>query len=682
MSKNKNKHYYLSILGAGLAIVLSLLVSTNSFASTYSLSLTSSGSQNIDVSGSGDMTAISSDSVNVSTTCRYGYNFTINTSVSDNNLYLNGNSANNTSDTYFTPTNGTATLKNNPNAWGYYYNDSAPTTAPTSSNIFSPVPALGNAATIKSPLASQSNTDINDSFNIYYGVASSSSIPIGNYKMVPDTNNSNNDGTIIYTATIADNCITYTVHFNPTGIFEGETLTGTGTMSDQIVYEDVSTSLKTNSFIAPNGYKFKEWNTSQDGTGIAYKNKEEVMNITTVGSDINLYAIWVPLYTVVYNGNGADANVGVMSNVTHTDVGYGDVFDLFASNYRRQGYGFAGWNTKADGTGANYGPNETIEVDNTFQAYRDTANRTITLYARWVASAGYLQNWTCPDDMNMPIGSVTALTDMRDNDTYVVAKLADSKCWIVENLRLDDSSELSAQNTNNPSLPLTNIYSTTSTSNYLSQPSALAYNENTNLFGWCSSDNATCYNQSRLNNTNETWNSGGSYSPTPSTISIGNNSYKKLNSYVYSYGNYYNWYSATAGNGVSNSSNGKNGDICPIGWHLPYGGSSTADKGGNTSGGFYYLDIQLGNDGTKISDREASNRWRKYPNNFVYSGLQSGGSTNERGQAGLYWSSMRNYGSRAYFLHINIPSIWPTNYDYEYKGLTVRCVSNDAQTGQ
>lgn len=48
-------------------------------ASSYTLTLTSSGSQSIDISAS-DGTAISSDAINVATTCRYGYNFTINTS--------------------------------------------------------------------------------------------------------------------------------------------------------------------------------------------------------------------------------------------------------------------------------------------------------------------------------------------------------------------------------------------------------------------------------------------------------------------------------------------------------------------------------------------------------------------------------------------------------------------------
>ena len=35
---------------------------------------------------------------------------------------------------------------------------------------------------------------------------------------------------------------------------------------------------------------------------------------------------------------------------------------LLAPDYYRTGYGFAGWNTKADGTGTSYGPMETIDA--------------------------------------------------------------------------------------------------------------------------------------------------------------------------------------------------------------------------------------------------------------------------------------------------------------------------------
>ena len=46
-----------------------------------------------------------------------------------------------------------------------------------------------------------------------------------------------------------------------------------------------------NSFTAPSGKKFKEWNTKADGTGTSYTTS------STVTSDVTLYAIW---YTPTY----------------------------------------------------------------------------------------------------------------------------------------------------------------------------------------------------------------------------------------------------------------------------------------------------------------------------------------------------------------------------------------------
>ena len=106
------------------------------FAAT-TLTLTSSGSQSINVSTSAG-TAISSDAINVTTTCRYGYNFTISTSVEDNNLYLNGDSSNNADGTYFEPIDGVSPLNSTTNTWGFYYS-SNPSNVPTGDSIFQPL---------------------------------------------------------------------------------------------------------------------------------------------------------------------------------------------------------------------------------------------------------------------------------------------------------------------------------------------------------------------------------------------------------------------------------------------------------------------------------------------------------------------------------------------------------------
>ena len=649
-------------------MLLSFVVVNDTSASSYTLTLTSSGSQSIDMSASAG-TVISSDAINVATTCRYGYNFTIGTSVEDNNLYLDGFDFNNAEGTYFEPVDGTSALDTSINKWGYYYNDNI---IPTSTSIFQPVPsALSDPAIIKSPLANPSSSDINDNFNIYYGVSVSPTMSEGTYKLIPfsETYDAGTgvgtivDGTIVYTATIAEACTKYTVHFDPASQFEGNTISGTGTMNDQTIYEGVATALTSNGFTAPSGYYFAGWNTAQDGSGTQYTNGQQVTDLTTAGSSITLYAMWTdcPGGKICYSANvanpsdvtGSMGNQNVSSSATSAT--------LYAPNFKHDGYGFAGWNTKADGTGTNYGPNQTIE----FTAGQYSTGG-LKLYANWITSAGNLQNWSGCSGMN--IGDVTALKDTRDNNVYAVAKLADNKCWMIENLRLADKDasnndiELSSTNTHNPSLPLTNVYDATNptTSNHLSattDPTSTA---------WCTTSSSACYDQSMLATNNTTLftnNTASSYS---------------ASSNVYSYGNYYNWYSATGGHGKYGNSYGSGynapGDICPAGWHLP--------KGKNATGDFGVLDIALGGTGgysdpnTTPTGATMSQTYRTYPNNFVYSGDVYGSSVDSRNTYGYYWSASGCSSITAYYMYFGSTNVRPgTGSDGKYSGRMVRCVA-------
>ncbi len=641
------------------------LVTDTASAVSHTLSLTSSGAQSINATGAGGA-VISSDSINVVTTCKSGYNFTINTSVNDNNLYLGGDASKNESGKYFTPADGTTTLANSTNTWGYYYNATSPSTTPTSSNIFSPVPTLNSPATVISPRATPSSTDINDNFNIYYGVSVSPSMPVGTYKMIPEQKTVEGteilvDGTIVYTATIAEACTKYTVHFDPSSYFEGNLITGTGTMSDQSIFEGVATALTNNSFTAPTisgtQYYFAGWNTAQDGSGTTYTDGQSVTDLVATGNTITLYAMWTdcPGGKICYFAN-ADNVEGEMGNQTIISTDTSAI--LRAPNYKYDGYGFASWNTEKDGTGTNYGPNQIIEF--TAGQYD---NNGLKLHATWVASVGNLQNWTCPNDTDMPIGTVTALKDTRDNNVYTVAKLADGRCWMVDNLRLADKDAndndiiLSSSNTHNPSLPLTNIYDTGVTSNHLSPNSSIAYDAITAPEGWCTTVSADCFDQSRVR--------------TDNTILFTDNtsSNYKNSGNVYRYGNYYNWYSATAGHGKYDMLSGNTtGDICPAGWHLPTGGSATSEFG--------VLDVAMGGTGDKQASAEASNRWRTYPNNFVFSGAVDGESIEGRGTRVRYWSSTAKNTS-AYYLYFNRENLSPGNgNDPKRYGFSVRCISD------
>ena len=113
-----------------LALLSTIFVATGSASnvSAFTMSITSSEDASIDIlpdKDSDTSTNISVDDVNVVTTCRAGYNLTMSTSVNNNNLYLNGDSTNNTTGTYFTPVNGTSPLNTSTNSWGYFFSNVA-----------------------------------------------------------------------------------------------------------------------------------------------------------------------------------------------------------------------------------------------------------------------------------------------------------------------------------------------------------------------------------------------------------------------------------------------------------------------------------------------------------------------------------------------------------------------------
>ena len=119
------------------------------------------------------------------------------------------------------------------------------------------------------------------------------------------------------------------------------------------------------------------------------------------------------------------------------------------------------------------------------------------------------------------------------------------------------------------------------------------------------------------------------------------------------------------------SSGNASGDICPTGWQLPYGGSSISTGGGKTKGGFYYLNQRMGN-GTAS---QASNNWRSFPNNFVYSGYWYGSSARDRGYNGFYWPSTAQNNSGAYRLYLDSGSVGTESSGNKYSGFSVRCVA-------
>ncbi|MBR5128170.1 MAG: leucine-rich repeat protein, partial [Roseburia sp.] len=78
-------------------------------------------------------------------------------------------------------------------------------------------------------------------------------------------------------------------------------------------------------------------------------------------------------YTIIYDKNAEDATGKMKDSVISAGKG------LTANAYKRTGYTFVGWNTKADGTGVSYSNKEIFYLKNTLRVY----GTNVRLYAQW-----------------------------------------------------------------------------------------------------------------------------------------------------------------------------------------------------------------------------------------------------------------------------------------------------------
>ncbi len=126
---------------------------------------------------------------------------------------------------------------------------------------------------------------------------------------------------------------------------------------------------------AGTGYTFEGFSTSNSKTLPATKyDSGKTATASKYGSTNNTtyYAYFkANQYTVKFDANGG---TGSMSDQSHA---YGVSTALTANAFERTGYTFAGWNTKADGTGTSYTDQQSISN------LSSTDGATITLYAQW-----------------------------------------------------------------------------------------------------------------------------------------------------------------------------------------------------------------------------------------------------------------------------------------------------------
>ena len=428
---------------------------------------------------------------------------------------------------------------------------------------------------------------------------------------------------------------------------------------------------------------------------------------------------------ICYNMNALDNYEGTMAKQYEDDEGNplqgGSTVTLRASNFSHEGHGFAGWSTSYDyddPSAEYYGPNQTITVT------PEIDTEGLSLYAIWIPSAGTMQSdgagicSALPSiDPNIDYSSrpdlnyyITALTDERDGQTYAIAKISETSedagaCWMLENLRLDNTA------IGNMDGSLAQGYWTTGSVGYFA---GLASPENAGAFvqspGYGAVDNSL---YSLVNSQGKIFLSNNIYDTPPYVRMPRYNNQNTANrdedadgtGNTYSYGNYYTWHAALADPSLRSIDAHFDGtSICPNGWRLPFGGPMNAGASvpvyrheqtlytitpKNTSsyvlGGVLVNGYAGGAQGTydgavrSVRGLTASETFRSFPYNFVYSGTIENGAILHRGSLASITTatSARKQSDISEYYHISIGG--DTLYsgsgtNDRLKGGSVRCV--------
>lgn len=234
----------------------------------------------------------------------------------------------------------------------------------------------------------------------------------------------------------------------------------------------------------------------------------------------------------------------------------------------------------------------------------------------------------------------TSLRDTRDGNYYLVSKLADGNCWMSQNLAFDLTADTPfiASNIDGTTIEVTPDSTTQTTTGE-------DWSQETDV--WHSYHPAA---------DERYYQAGITKASTPSESGI-EYDWEKT-------GNYYNWYTATAGTGTSAMTYGDaSASICPKGWRIPAYSASNARSFANLIGANTYA---LSAAALRID-----------PMNFILSGiyLASSGNITNQGNNGYYWNSIATSYPRATMFLSSRTTISLQQSNDRKNGLQVRCVA-------
>ncbi|MBR2796067.1 hypothetical protein IKE13_03395, partial [Candidatus Saccharibacteria bacterium] len=249
------------------------------------------------------------------------------------------------------------------------------------------------------------------------------------------------------------------------------------------------------------------------------------------------------------------------------------------------------------------------------------------------------------------------LKDTRDNSTYMVGKLKDGNCWMLDNLALDPTDSTTAQNlnagnTNATNEAIANYLNGGNTGSNAGWSSVAVVNKTT---GWDTTSPNNAYEYPYVNNASKDT-LVTSYGPAST------NGQAKV-------GIYYNYCAATvgtycyaSGSGVDtpNTDIDASQDLCPANWRMPTGGSTGE-----------YLALYNKYNTTQDATNVAS---LQYNLSTPLSGYFYGSSAYNQNGWGYWWSSTYYDGNYMYWLGVDPTGVYPYDGYYRSLGISMRCL--------
>ena len=251
-------------------------------------------------------------------------------------------------------------------------------------------------------------------------------------------------------------------------------------------------------------------------------------------------------YVINYDnnvGNTGDNVTNMPNSQIGANIATSQEYVILGNNTPvRSGYFFLGWcegstiittNNSITGATINSCVGTVYQPSDNFYFDATTSN-TVTLKAMWEQKT-YMQDFTIAMCSNMPTNTSLNLYDKRDDVVYLIGKLADGKCWMLDNLALGSTTLKESISSTNTNIPTNHTFSLPSASSPWNTDSADAYT-------------SAKYNVDYANITTTTYGIGSG-----------------------KVGVYYNFCAASAGTYCYDSNSGTidaTYDICPSGWRM------------------------------------------------------------------------------------------------------------------